>query len=105
MVTQEVRDIVHRFVEALGARGVHVDKTFVYGSVTKNRETADSDLDVAVISADFGNDRYSEAKLLNQVAWRIDTRIHPVPIQTSSYDNDAWNPLIHEIRTHGMEMV
>ena len=104
MVTKEVREIVSRFVTALASPGVHVDKAVVYGSVATNRDTADSDLDVAVVSSDFGSDRYGEGKLLNQVAWRVDARIHPVPISSDSYYNETWIPLIHEIRTHGMEV-
>ena len=104
MVTKEVREIVNRFVTALTSRGVHVDKAVVYGSVATNRDTDESDLDVAVVSSDFGSDRYSEGKLLNQVAWRVDARIHPVPISSDSYNNETWIPLIHEIRTHGLEV-
>ena len=52
----------------------------------------------------FGSDRYGEGKLLNQVAWRVDARIHPVPISSESYNNETCIPLIHEIRTQGMEV-
>ena len=104
MVKKEIRDIVNRFVAALASRGVHVDKALIYGSVAKNMDTSDSDLDVAVVSSDFGRDRYGEGILLNKVAWRIDARIHPVPISSDSYNNETWIPLSHEIRTHGREV-
>jgi len=104
MVTEEIRDIISRFVTALTTRGIRVEKTLVYGSVATNRETGDSDLDVAVISADFGCDRYREGTLLNQIAWRINPRLHPVPISSDSFQNETWIPLVHEIRSHGLEV-
>jgi predicted nucleotidyltransferase len=104
MVAQEIRDIVSRYVAALENHGIHVYKALIYGSVAENRGTVDSDLDIAVISSDFGHDRYGEGKLLNQVAWRIDARIHPVPVSSNSYDNETWIPLIYEIRKHGVEV-
>jgi hypothetical protein len=34
----------------------------------------------------------------------IDPRIEPVPISLSSYENDAWIPIIYEIRKNGIEL-
>ena len=39
-----------------------------------------------------------------QIAWRIDSRLHPVPVSIDSYMNDTWIPLIYEIREHGVEL-
>ncbi len=104
MVTQEIKDIVIKLVSAVSTRGVHVDKALVYGSFATGMQTADSDLDIAIVSSDFGKDRYNEGKMLNQVAWRIDSRLHPIPVSADSFSNDTWAPLIHEIRQHGIEV-
>ncbi len=50
MVTQEIREIINRFVEAVLSRGIHVDKAILYGSYATGKEGKDSDLDVTVIS-------------------------------------------------------
>ncbi len=104
MVAQEVRDIVKRFVATLRSRGVHVDKALLYGSFASGTQGEDSDLDIAVVSGDFGRDRFNEGKMLMQLAWRIDPRLHPVPVSTESYLHDTWVPLIHEIREHGIDV-
>ena len=104
MVTQDIRNIICQFVNALSLHGIHVDKALLYGSVATGKDTSDSDLDVAIISSDFGHDRYNEGKMLTQLAWRIDTRLHPVPVSAYSYSNDTWMPLIHEIRSNGVEV-
>jgi len=104
VVTQEVREIISRLVEAVAERGVHVDKAILYGSYATGNENADSDLDVAVISSDFGKDRYKEGTMLMKLAWRIDPRLHPVPLSAESFAQDTWIPLVHEIRAHGVEV-
>ncbi|MDD2850905.1 MAG: nucleotidyltransferase domain-containing protein [Desulfuromonadaceae bacterium] len=104
MVTQDIRNIIGQFVTAVSLRGIHVDKALLYGSVATGNDTSDSDFDVAIISSDFGHDRFKEGKMLTQLAWRIDTRIHPVPVSADSYSNDTWVPLIHEIRMNGIEV-
>jgi uncharacterized protein len=104
MVTQDIKNIISQFVTALSLHGIHVDKALLYGSVATGKDTSDSDLDVAIISSDFGHDRYTEGKMLTQLAWRIDTRLHPVPVSADSYSNDTWMPLIHEIRLNGVEV-
>ena len=104
MVTQEVRNIIIRFVTAVSASGIRVDKTLLYGSVATGNDTSGSDLDVAIVSSDFGQDRHREGKMLTQLAWRIDTRLHPVPVSADSFRTDTWMPLIHEIRLNGIEV-
>jgi len=64
----------------------------------------DSDIDVAVISKNFGKDRVEEGMILFRIAGKIDPRIEPIPISSESYENDTWIPLIYEIRQKGFEI-
>ena len=64
----------------------------------------DSDIDVAVVSKNFGKDRVEEGMLLFRITGKIDPRLEPVPISKKIYENDAWIPLIHEIREKGVEL-
>ena len=102
MVDTEIRNIVKRFVDALTARGTRVEKAVLYGSYASGNIHASSDIDIAIISPDFGQDRFEERKILMQIAWRIDPRIEPVPISSESYEKDTWIPLIYEIRQKGI---
>jgi len=77
-------------------------RVVVYGSYASGKIHGGSDLDLAIISPDFGKDRFEEGKMLHRVAWRIDPRIEPVPISSESFENDTWIPLIHEIRSNGI---
>lgn len=104
MVDPEVRDIILRFADAVAGKGVRVEKIVLYGSYASGEVHADSNLDIAVVSTDFGKDRFEEGKMLLQLAWRIDPRIEPVPISSESYEKDTWIPLIYEIRQKGIEL-
>ena len=81
-----------------------VDKIVLYGSYARGRQRSDSDIDVAVVSRDFGKDRIEEGMLLFRIAGEIDPRIEPIPISSKSYKNDTWIPLVYEIRTKGIEL-
>jgi len=104
MVDSEIRDIILRFVDALTVRGIRVEKAILYGSHASGRIHAGSDLDLAIVSPDFGKDRFEEGKMLLRLAWRIDPRIEPLPVSSESYKNDTWIPLIYEIRQKGIEL-
>lgn len=104
MAKKSVIGIVNKFAKALTAKGITIDKIVLYGSYAKGRQRPDSDIDVAVVSRDFGKDRTEEGMLLFRIAGEIDPRIEPVPISVKSYKNDTWVPLIYEIRTKGIEL-
>jgi predicted nucleotidyltransferase len=103
MVDPEIRNIIFRFIGAVTASGIRVEKVVLYGSYASGNIHTSSDLDLAIVSPDFGKDRFEEGKKLFQLAWRIDPRIEPIPISSESYEKDTWIPLIHEIKQKGVE--
>ena len=105
MVDQEIRNIIKKFVETLILKDIRVEKAIIYGSYARGNVRTESDIDIAIVSPDFGENRFEEGKLLMQIAWRIDPRIEPIPISSESYKKDTWVPLIHEIRNKGIEAV
>jgi predicted nucleotidyltransferase len=104
MVDAEVRSIVLRFVDILSSKGIRVEKAVLYGSYASGNVHTGSDLDLAIISPDFGKNRFEEGKMLLQIAWRIDPRLEPIPISSESYQKDTWVPLIYEIKEKGIEL-
>jgi len=104
MVQPELKEIIDKFVSLLSGKGIRVEKVILYGSFVSGNTHEGSDIDLAVVSPDFGQDRYEEGKMLFQIAWRVDPRIEPVPISSESYQNDTWLPLIHAVREKGVEI-
>ncbi len=105
MVNEEIEQIISKFVRALILQGIRVDKVVLYGSYASGKTHEWSDIDLAVISPDFGKDRFEEGKTLFQIAWRIDPRLEPIPISSEAYEKDTWVPLIYEIKQKGIELI
>ena len=104
MVKTEVRKNLIKFSKALNKKGIRVSKVILYGSRARGNFSKDSDIDVAIVSPDFGKDRFEEGVKLFQIAYKIDPRIEPVPVSLRSFEQDTWLPLIFEIRKKGIEI-
>jgi len=96
--------IIKKFVKRLRQEGISVDRVFLYGSYAAEKARRDSDIDVAIVSRDFGKDRVEEGMALYRIAGKVDTRLEPVPISVEAYENETWLPLIYEIRSKGLEL-
>lgn len=104
MVKKEIVKKVNDFVKEIKRHKINVTKVILYGSRVSGKYHEFSDIDVAIVSPDFGKDRYKEGARLFEIAGKIDTLIEPVPVSEDSYENDTWIPLIYEIRKNGVEL-
>ena len=104
MVDSEVRRIVNSFVRNLIKEEIKVEKVLLYGSYASGLFHENSDVDIAIVSSDFGKNKFEEGKLLLRIAWRIDPRLNPIPVSTKAFEKDTWVPLINEIRQKGIEL-
>jgi predicted nucleotidyltransferase len=104
VVDPEIKNIILRFVKAIKVTGIRIERVVLYGSYASGRAHSESDLDIAVVSPDFGKDRFEEGVKLNRIAWRIDPKIEAIPVSSRSYENDTWLPMIDEIKSKGIEI-
>ena len=102
MVEKEILEKLRAFQTALEKEGIRVEKIILYGSRAAGACHEDSDIDVAVVSPDFGSDRFEEGVRLFQIASKIDPHLEPVPISAEAYEHDTWVPLVYEIREKGI---
>jgi len=104
MVKREIAQTIKKFQKVLEEQGIAVTKIILYGSRATGKAHKDSDIDVAIVSPDFGKNRFREGVKLFRLAYKIDPRIEPVPISSDSYNKDTWLPLIYEIKKNGIEL-
>jgi|LGVC01.1.fsa_nt_gb predicted nucleotidyltransferase len=104
MVEKKIKRIIQKFVAILLDKGIRIEQVILYGSYASGNITPYSDIDIAIISPDFGNDKFEESKLLLQTAWRVDPRLQPVPISSESFVKNTWIPLFHQIKEYGIEI-
>ncbi|MCK9266344.1 nucleotidyltransferase domain-containing protein [bacterium] len=104
VIEKSIIEKINKFVERVKKEGIRIDKIILYGSYASTTPNKDSDIDVAIISKDFGKDTVEEGMFLFKVAGEIDSRIEPVPLSVKAYKENTWIPLIYEIRTKGIEI-
>lgn len=104
MARRSIAPVVERFVQAVRAQGISVDKVILYGSQASRKHGPGSDIDIAIVSRDFGKDQVEERMRLFRIAGAIDSRIEPIALSKRSFEKDTWIPIIHEIREHGIAL-
>lgn len=104
MVAEEIRKIIQEFANRVSEWGIRIDRVILYGSYARGCAHKFSDIDVAIISPDFGKDRLEERSRLFRLAVKIDARLEPISFSTRAFEEDTWVPIIYEIKKTGMEI-
>ncbi|MCO5251043.1 MAG: nucleotidyltransferase domain-containing protein [Candidatus Kapabacteria bacterium] len=105
MLTQELAiEKVKSFVRELIENGVHIERIYLYGSYSKNCQTKDSDIDLALVSGEFTGFGFEDRKLLSSVGIKKDY----LDIETKTFSTESFtngNPFYEEIIATGIEIV
>lgn len=80
-----------------------VDKVILFGSYAKNKAWEGSDIDICVVSPEFGKDILKEESDLIKIAMKVDHKISPVAFNSEDIKN-YWSQLAYEITTHGIQV-
>ena len=94
---------IQRYKRALKNAGIAVEKIIVFGSQAKGTALPMSDIDIAVVSSDFGKDYQDEAVRLMHIRTRDILEIEPHPFHPDDL-NDRWSSLANEITKHGIHV-
>ncbi|HQO39208.1 MAG TPA: nucleotidyltransferase domain-containing protein [Spirochaetota bacterium] len=85
---------------------MNADLIILFGSQAAGTSRYDSDIDPAVISRDFGKDRFEEGSRLNYLASSINHRIEAVPVGLDEYlAKNSISPILQEITTKGIPLL
>lgn len=95
---------VRLYADALRRRGVVFSSLIVFGSQAKGTAKKWSDIDVCVVSSEFGNDRHTErvSLMLLRDDRLLDIEPHPFSPEDLA---DKYDPLASEIRKYGIRVV
>lgn len=99
-IDRDVLAAVREFLSKISQCGIHIESAYLFGSYARNLANRWSDIDVAVISPDFSEDRLAERIRLMKLSAEIDSRIEPVPFHSHDFRDD--NPLAGEIMKTGI---
>jgi len=94
------KNLIKKFHKLLEEKGIAVEKIILFGSYAKGKPKPWSDLDLCVVSKQFGKDGYNEMVLLNKLASDIEPMIEPHPYNPRDLEN-PFDPLVFEIKKTG----
>lgn len=92
---------INKYIALLQQKGINVSKVILFGSHAKGVARPDSDIDIAVISSQFGIDSLKEITFLRKAALEIDSHIEPLPFSPQDLD-DRYSTLAQEIKKYGV---
>lgn len=101
MDQREILEIAKKYIEFVRANKIGFEKAYLFGSYSKGTFNDDSDIDIAFVIKNL-KDRFNYQVNLLKLAYRIDARIEPHPIDISVLcPNDSFG---NEILKHGIEI-
>ena len=99
VVRKDIKKEVEVFLEELENRGVHVEKSYLFGSFAKGDEHEFSDIDLALVSKNFNGIIHEDIKpFLDLLAKHY--RIQPITFHPQKLKEGG--PLIEEILNTGV---
>lgn len=92
---------IKEFIQQLKNNNVRIEKVYLFGSYAHNNAGKSSDIDVAVISPDFGKNYTEESLFLMGIAQKIDLQISPEPYSVEEYKSASkgeflWQEIINK---------
>lgn len=98
-VVKEIKD----YTKALKDNKIKVEKLILFGSYAKGTPKPWSDIDLCVVSKEFGKNRFEERVKLMKLTISVGENIEPHPCSPKDLKN-KWNPLAVEINKYGIEI-
>jgi uncharacterized protein len=102
-VVSSVQNIVSDYAKALRRQNVPFDQIVLFGSHAQGTQREGSDIDICIVSPLFGDDYHKALVSLMHATLDIDGNLDVVPYTPQDLA-DKYDPLAHEIRTHGKVM-
>lgn len=103
ILDKKIENLAKKYLDRVRSSGVQLTEAFVFGSHAVGRATKHSDVDLAVVSPDFGKDHHEELVTLFRLV-DIETRnLEPIPFSPKGL-KDKYDPLAVEVRRHGISI-
>lgn len=94
------KNLIKAYRKVLEKNGIKIEKLILFGSYAKGTAMPWSDLDLCVVSKQFGKDHHEELVRLMNLTSQVDSMIEPHPYHPKDLE-DYWDPLAHEINKTG----
>jgi uncharacterized protein len=103
LLDKKTYNIIRQFISTVANQTPGFVTAYLFGSFAKNNQTAESDIDIALIIDNLkDSDKFEIQVQLMQLASKFDSRIEPHPLSRQDLISD--NPFVHEIQKTGIEI-
>jgi len=103
VIDKKTLETVKDYLHLLKKEGLGVEKGIIFGSRAKGTAKDYSDIDLCVVSPEFGADPIAETVRLKSLTWDIDPSIEVVPYSPADLAVEE-DPLAYEITKYGKEV-
>lgn len=103
MSREQTIEIVKTYADKVKDAGIKLESVYLFGSYAKNKQNKWSDIDICIVSPDFGKNRFNERLLLMNIANQINSAIEPHPYSSQGLKN-KFDPLAREILKTGKKI-
>jgi predicted nucleotidyltransferase len=103
VVTEEITEVIDQLKGQLKTNNIHFEFIVIFGSYAAGKPNKYSDIDVAVISSQFGRNRLEERIKLMKIAATVDLRIEPHPVSLKDWQEN-WKSVVTEIKQTGIQI-
>lgn len=104
MIDEIIKKQLEQYARSLRQQNIPVQKMFLYGSWARGKQNQWSDIDVAVVSKQFGKDRIDEMVTLRMAALPINPAISPFPMRLEDLE-DRFGTVANAVKKDGREVV
>ena len=101
IIKTKTKKIVQKYKRVLKSSGIKLDRIVLFGSQIDGKAHKDSDIDVCVVSPQFGRDWMKEEIKLKDLAMNVDIRIEPHPYSVKDFQVEE-DPFAFEIKKTGV---
>jgi predicted nucleotidyltransferase len=106
MDKNDVRSGILKLRSLLANQGIRLDAALLFGSRATETANPESDWDIALVSRDFGRDRFAEGSLVARLAFPLLPNCECVPLGLREYmDTESLSPILAEIKATGIPLI
>jgi len=102
MATNEVLELLRKYVALLNTEGISVYKAYLFGSYSTNTATEFSDIDVMIVSTSLEEPDDKVTGKAWKLTRKIDSKIEPFLIGLNKFNDDNSSPILSMIKSKGI---
>ena len=104
MAERKIIESLEKYIALLKAEGISVEKAFLYGSYSLDRETDSSDIDLMIVTNNMDADNDVIIGKIWKLTKKINTKIEPFLVGLDRFNKNNYSPLIDLVKTNGIEI-